>query len=157
MDYTKVCEKCNVEKSLDNFGNLSKGKGQKIYKRNICKDCMREQRKDKNKGIEYKPKEIKSPSIKIDEDKKPDKIERDFNMFTSREIEILKNIASKNNELMAILNNKIELEKIEDIKIKKSISISETINNKILELSKNTNLNYSQVLESLVKKALENM
>lgn len=43
----KVCKKCNIEKSLDDFSNL-KSKG-KVYKQSNCKQCRSEYRNWKRK------------------------------------------------------------------------------------------------------------
>ncbi|MFA5460046.1 MAG: hypothetical protein WC283_01770, partial [Candidatus Paceibacterota bacterium] len=69
----------------------------------------------------------------------------------------LKNIALKHNDIIQILNKKIELRRIDDNKVKKSISISETLHKKVLEICDKTNLNYSQAIESLVKLGLEDI
>ena len=77
--------------------------------------------------------------------------------FDEDEIIKLKNIALKHNDIMQVLTKKLELRRIDDNKVKKSISISETLHKKVLEICDKTNLNYSQAIESLVKLGLEDI
>jgi hypothetical protein len=68
-------------------------------------------------------------------------------------------------DLLSLIDNSDKILKMIDIninykadagiKIKKSITISENIHNKILQLSRSSNLNYSNVVDMLLKKALE--
>jgi len=162
MSETKVCNNCNEELTLDRFGIIKKNG--KEYIRNVCKTCHNEQAKENKRDKTYKPKKIKDAGIIVDGDGKVEyKINnknRGSNMssiFTDREIEALKSLVSKHNQLMSIVNNIVNFEKIEDIKIKKSITISNLNHLKILEIVKNTDKNYSQIVDGLIKSALENI
>lgn len=157
MSDTKVCTKCNIVKELnsDNFiyrknGNYWEGK---------CRVCDNEERRAKRKGLKYNSTNIHKPNTTT-EFKPEYKIERNLhNMFNESEISSLKILAKNHNEIMSIINNKMELSNEDDTinKIKKSITISANTHNKILELLRNSKLNYSQIVDSLLKKALENI
>lgn len=160
MEDKKICNTCQNELPIDRFGIIKKGN--KEYIRNVCKTCHNDQAKEKRRDKPYKINTSKDKGFIVDGNQKPQyKVEKRntkmSNIFTSQEIESLKNIAKYNNELMAILNNRINFEKIEDIKIKKSISISKLHHEKILELVKNTDKNYSQIVDSLLQKGLDNI
>lgn len=160
MSDTKICNTCNEVLTLDRFGIIRKNG--KEYIRNVCKTCHNDQAKAKRRNKPYKPNLSKDKGIIVDGREKPQyKVEkRNDNLskiFTENEIEALKNLASKNNELMAIINNRVNFEKIEDIKIKKSITISKLHHEKILELVKNTDKNYSQIVDSILKKGFESI
>jgi hypothetical protein len=161
MSDTKICNSCSEELTLDRFGIIKKNG--KEYIRNVCKTCYNEQAKENKRDKTYKPKLKQNKEIIVDGDVKPEyKINNrnrgsNMSIFTDKEIESLKNIATYNNELMSIVNNRINFEKIEDTKIKKSITISKIHHIKILEIAKNTDKNYSQIVDSLLQKALENI
>ena len=132
----KTCLHCSKEKDLTEFAKY-KGRDGEIHYRNVCKDCFNFQtRKTKD-----------------------DKKERCMQIMNFDEDEIikLKNIALKHNDIMQVLTKKLELRRIDDIKVKKSISISETLHKKVLDICDKTNLNYSQAIESLVKLGLEDI
>ena len=163
MNETKVCNHCKIEKKINEYSRYKKRSGEMGY-RNVCKECKNNQDREskrkyqrKVRGIDYKPATIKSSAIKLDGEEQAEyKIDKkvttgmtNSNMFTTEEIEVLKDMI-KNYQ-----DNKITFEKIEDIKDKKCISISKELNHKINEISKNTGLNYSQTLESIIKKGLE--
>lgn len=160
MNETKICNKCGIEKQLTEENFIFRDRGNTKYWEGTCRECSNKARR---KGIEYKPKLKKDKGIIVDGDGKVEyKINnknRGSNMssiFTDREIEALKSLVSKHNQLMSIVNNRVNFEKIEDIKIKKSITISNLNHLKILEIVKNTDKNYSQIVDSLIKSALEN-
>jgi len=150
---TKVCIKCNAKKIIEEYPKYKDRNGNYAY-RNVCKTCFNIQ---SNKTKVKKTKNlVKNESNTEYEIIKP--VGKSMlDLFSDSEILILKSLINNHNDIMAIVNNKLELSKIEDIKTKKSISISETIHKKILELSNKSNLNYSQVIENLIKKALENV
>ena len=161
MEEKKTCIKCGIEKILNN-DNFVWDKTREKWKGN-CRNCVNQQRNErraKSKGIEYPRRKIETREENRTGQTKPkyDIGERNKtmqNMFTENEIEILKNIASKNNEIMAILNNKIELSNDSNKKVKRSISVNEIIDKKLLELQKKSNLTYSDIVNNLIKKALE--
>jgi hypothetical protein len=135
----KICLHCSIEKPLEEFAKY-KGRDGESHSRNVCKDCFNLQTK-KTKGTNNNQRERCMHNMNFNED----------------EIIKLKNIALKHNDIIQILNKKIELRRIDDNKVKKSISISETLHKKVLEICDKTNLNYSQAIEILVKSALEDV
>lgn len=155
----KICKKCGKEKNIEKFGNV-RAKDGKQYKRNVCKVCHNKQTsesKQKKRDIpnenvkpkNYTVKQNKSVKTQNTSLKTQSKKENDYNMFDKTEIETLKNMIKNYN------TNKIVFDTIEDIKDKKCISISRELNKRINEISKKTKLNYSQTLESIIKKGLE--
>lgn len=145
----KMCQKCGKEKELNDIAKYKDREGNYSY-RNVCKSCYNIQT---SKNKDYNKVEVKQIKPEIIESAKDV-----FNIFNDEEINILKNLIKDYPKLNKILHSKIELgelKKIDDIKIKKSVSISTTIHNKITELSDKSNLNYSQIIENLLKKALD--
>ena len=139
---TKVCTKCNQEKELNNDNFIWK----KTYYEGRCRKCFNEQRRKGNKNI-IKPVKLENKAI-IKDSKEKD-------IFNNKEIEILKSIIEDYPEFKKLLNTKIELEKDDNEKIKRSISMSKQVDIKISNLVNSSTLNYSEVVNSLLKKALE--
>lgn len=145
----KICQKCGKEKELNDMAKYKDREGNYSY-RNVCRGCYNIQT---SKNKDYNKVEVKQIKPKIIEP-----VKDVFNIFNDEEIKVLKNLIEDYPKLNKMLQNKIklgELNRIDDMKIKKSVSISITIHNKITELSDKSNLNYSQIIENLLKKALE--
>lgn len=147
MDDIKICIKCNIEKKLSDFATYKNRVGEKVH-RNVCKTCQ-----NRKKGYDA---EIKNIAPRIENKAIEAKREyKSMDIFTNKEIEVLKSIIEDYPEFKKLLNNKIELEKDDNEKIKRSISMSKQVDVKISNLVKNGTLNYSEVVNSLLKKALE--
>ena len=156
---TKICKTCKVEKKLNDFGEYFKRNGTKAP-RNVCKACNNKQDK---KG---KVKLPKDNPISVKEEPKGVKIENDFGNMDRELNDFLKRMQDIDfDKMFSLIDNSDKILKMVDIninykadagiKIKKSITISENIHNKIIQLSRSSNLNYSNVVDMLLKKALE--
>ena len=75
-------------------------------------------------------------------------------MIEFRQI-IIESLIDNSDKILKMIDININYKADAGIKIKKSITISENIHNKILQLSRSSNLNYSNVVDMLLKKALE--
>jgi len=129
----------------------------------MCKTCKNKQDK---KG------KVKLPKDNIKSVKKETKLDKlDFDNIDKNDFkefdDLLKRMESIDfDKMFSLIDNSDKILKMVDIninyqadssiKIKKSITISEPIHNKILQLSRSSNLNYSNVVDMLLKKALEN-
>lgn len=143
VEDTKTCTKCGVEKDIDKFYRTKKG--DQFYYRNMCKDCFNA-KFSRNK--DYKPKVRENL----------EKTERNvlIEMLTEEQIENLKVLADKKNDLLNLLN-KIEIVEIND-KANRSIrtfNIDDNTYVKIKEHCKKTNMNISDIVNILLKRALE--
>lgn len=144
VEDTKTCTNCGVEKDIDKFYRTKKG--EQFYYRNMCKDCFNA-KFSRNKDYKHR---IKENFI--------DKIERNVltEMLTEEQIESLKVLADKKNDLLNLLN-KIEIVEIND-KANRSIrtfNIDDNTYVKIKEHCKKTNMNISDIVNILLKRALE--
>ncbi len=167
MDDKKICTKCSQEKLIEFFSKYKKRDGSIAY-RHKCKACTALARREyqvKTKGNDYKPRSANKNTIStVDVLRQPVKNniteKRNTSMssvFSSEQIETIKSMIKDYPEIRNVINNRIEFEKVEDIKVKKSITISKFLHDKILEISKTHNYNYSQVVDIVLKKGLENM
>jgi hypothetical protein len=158
----KLCQTCQIEKDLNDFYKYTKRDGTKAY-RNMCKTCKNKQDK---KGKVILP---VNNSMSVKKEIKPDKIEfeniseKDFKemddllkRMESIDFDTLFSLIDNSDKILKMVDINISYKADTGIKIKKSITISENIHNKILQLSRSSNLNYSNVVDMLLKKALEN-
>lgn len=67
METTKICNKCNIEKELSEFGNLSASKD---GKNSICKECRNSLMRESRQDINSKHKEILRKSYKKHKEKR---------------------------------------------------------------------------------------
>lgn len=150
----KICKTCQVEKDLNDFYKYTKRSGEKGY-RNMCKACKNEQDRNRTKdnSISVK-KEIRSDfdDMKID-NKEMDDL---FKKLSGINFDNLFSLTDNTDKILKMIDININYKADAGIKIKKSITISENIHNKILQLSRSSNLNYSNVVDMLLKKALDN-
>lgn len=151
----KTCIKCNIEKELSNFWMYKNRQGIKTY-RNVCKTCQ-----NKNSGHNTENKNI-APEIEnkaIEIKNKPeliDYIKKGNTIFNDNEIAILKQIAKEYPDIKkSIQHNKIELHKTDNKRVRKTITIDEDLNNIISNKMTRTNLNYSDIINLLVRKSIE--
>jgi hypothetical protein len=152
-DLDKVCIKCNAKKTIEEYPKYKDRNGNHSY-RNVCKACLNKQQSTKYRGDNKN--KVNNTNKIIEPEKKAiikDREEKD--VFNDDEIKVLKSIIEDYPEFKKLLNNKIELEKDDNEKIKRSISMSKQVDVKISNLVKNGTLNYSEVVNSLLKKALE--
>ena len=140
----KECTKCHEVKPIEMFGNLKKG--DKVYKRNVCKSCHNKQ-SSKSKG--YKPRNINTENAIVRQ------VERVSNIFTSDEVKIIKEMINMYPDVKSIIDNKIVFEKDVNKRIKKTVLINDFIHNVIEKKCIETNLNYSDVVNQLLKKGIE--
>lgn len=133
---TKICKKCNEELTIDRF-SISK-KGNKEYIRNVCKSCLNKQRSNKET---IKKAEKGNDSLS--------------NIFTETEIGTLKNLIEVYPVIQDFKNNKIILEKSVNKKSIRTINLEDSIHKIIKDKSKETNLSISDIVNTLLKKAIE--
>ena len=156
MKEKKICIGCNEEKLIELFPQYKKRNGDVSYK-NKCKMCTALRDKEYKQRMRGESKSVNKNTIStvnvLRQPTKTNIVEKRsasmVSVFSSDEIKRIKEM------LANYENNKIIFEKIEDVKDKKCISISKELNNKVSKLSNKTGLNYSQTIESLIKKGLE--
>lgn len=149
MEDTKICIKCNVEKLIGDFPIFKNRDGTRSH-RNVCKVCFNEQ----SKNSRVKSKVIKH-EIPVEY-----KIERNiYSMLSKEQIESLAILADKKDDLLSLLDTKIELYS-DDNKANRTVRAI-NLDNKtydfIKEKSKKTHLSYSDIINSMLKKAMEYM
>jgi hypothetical protein len=149
----KLCQTCQIEKDLNDFYKYTKRDGTKAY-RNMCKVCknLQDKRRTNNNYIS-----VKKESKGYFDDMKIDNKEMDDLLKKLNEINFddLLSLIDNSDKILKMIDININYKADAGIKIKKSITISENIHNKILQLSRSSNLNYSNVVDMLLKKALE--
>lgn len=159
----KICIHCNLEKSLSDFGQYKKRSGEIAY-RNVCKLCKNKQ----DKGVKIENKSIKE-NIGVDNkinnfdslesilDSKKIKFEQMIETLSKLDFDSVFSLIDKKDEILSLVNlNLLNSDNAEN-KIKKSITISESTHKRILQITRNSNLNYSNVIDTLLRKALEDM
>ncbi len=166
---TKVCFHCELEKTLEKFPKYKKRDGTHSY-RNVCQECFLKQSNEsrKKKPDEEAPiKKRKLHKYKVDKDIDEGllnvneyKIERNkHNMFNQKQTDKLILLADNADDLIKLLNTKIELyvDENKSNRIKKTINLDGTVYDKLKQQCKKTNLNMSDLINSMLKKALEYM
>jgi len=120
----------------------------------MCKVCknLQDKRRTNNNYIS-----VKKESNGYFDDMKIDNKEMDDLLKKLNEINFddLLSLIDNSDKILKMIDININYKADAGIKIKKSITISENIHNKILQLSRSSNLNYSNVVDMLLKKALE--
>jgi len=120
----------------------------------MCKVCknLQDKRRTNNNYIS-----VKKESKGYFDDMKIDNKEMDDLLKKLNEINFddLLSLIDNSDKILKMIDININYKADAGIKIKKSITISENIHNKILQLSRSSNLNYSNVVDMLLKKALE--
>ena len=153
----KICKTCKVEKDLTDFGTYFKRTGAKAP-RNVCKTCNNKQGKKLpvNNSISVK-KETKLDKLDFDNIDKNDFKEMNdlLKRMESIDFDKMFSLIDNSDKILKMVDININYKADGGIKIKKSITISENIHNKIIQLSRSSNLNYSNVVDMLLKKALE--
>lgn len=152
----RICLKCKVEKDISKFYKYKSRSGDLVY-RNICKSCKNDQdRKSKKRSkIENKPvkKETSNSTPRINTSQNL-KYEGYLNMSTEQR-EKLFLLIDKSEKILDMVDNfesDFSFENIEDEnKVKKSITLSESAHNRILELCKVNNSSYSNIVDTLLK------
>ncbi len=148
---TKVCSKCKVEKELNNKNFIWK----KTYWEGRCRECFNKSRRTKNTNENISPK-INNKPEKTDYIKKDREKDKTMNIFTDNEILIIKELIKDYPEIKkSIKSNKIELNKVDNKRIRKTITIDEDLDNIINTKMLQTNLNYSDIINLLVRKSIE--
>lgn len=137
---TKICFKCGIEKNIDEFGKYKNRDGTQ----NVCKVCFSLKTHKKQGQLVKRVKE---------EDK------GEFNdMFNNEQLKKIESLVTKHNEIIEMLNNKINLWEIDDIKadrVQKTIKINTELDKIISEKAKQSRLSYSDIINIVVKKGLE--
>jgi uncharacterized protein (DUF4415 family) len=143
---TKICAKCGEEKELNTNNFIWK----ETYWLNKCRSCDNEERREKRaqrKGLDYHlPKH----------DHKEDYMAK----LSDAEIENLKILSNKKDEIVKLLDQKIKIDESsigEAGREKISITIDRDILNKIQHYRKKYKKNQSEIINIMLKKALEFM
>jgi hypothetical protein len=147
----KICLHCNLEKPLGEYSKYKNRDGTHSY-RNVCKECKNKQEKLSRKTHKT------TSSVIIEKDDTDINFESEewYDMFSSKEIEKLKIVADKADDLLKILDMKVKFLKMEDKKRSpRSINIDDEMWVIVKQKSKETNLSYSDIVNSMLKKAIE--
>lgn len=144
---TKVCNKCGEEKEANN-DNFQWRKDTNTW-RNTCRICMNINRSKSNNTLNSEDRAeyfIRKRNTSM------------ANIFNDSDIEILKNLITRNDEIIELLNNKIELEPVTKVKrIPKSLNIEVDIFEKIQKHSENKNISMSDIVNKLLRISLSNI
>jgi len=151
----KTCKKCKIEKELNEKNFIYRKNGD--YWEGKCRECnnLDRRRKDSNGNIvtNISPK-INNKSDNIKKDGK--KEYKTMNIFNDDEILVIKALIKDYPEIKkSIKSNKIELHKVDNKRVRKTITIDEDLDNIINTKMIQTHLNYSDIINLLVRKSIE--
>jgi hypothetical protein len=146
----KKCLKCGIEKELNNKNFIYRKNGD--YWENTCRECNNRIRRLKyNNGIDTR---IKNSKVVKTENKS----NFDYCGMDEKQKEKLFILIDNYDKIIKMINYSIDDSKKDTgFKIKKSITISEDLHNNILNLTRNSNTTYSNVVDVLLRKALKDI
>ena len=131
MEEEKVCSKCKELLPIDRFGTTKRNN--KVYMRNVCKSCNNKQRKLKKEKGENELAGI----------------------FNELEIKTLKSLIETYPMIKNLKENKIVLEKSLNKKSIRTINLEDNIYKILKNKSDETNLSISDIVNTMLRKAIE--
>ncbi len=165
MDDKKICVTCNQEKLIELFPKYKKRDGTISYK-NKCKTCTSLSDKEyrlKTKGINKSVNKntistvdiLKQPTKTNNETENEERNTLMSNVLSYDEIKILKDMIKYYPLLKNIDKNKIILEKSNNKKSVRTVNLEDSIYSILKSKSDETNLSISDIVNTLLKKAIE--
>jgi len=154
LGQAKICIHCNLEKPIDEFPKYKNRYGESFL-RNVCRICFNKQTKKTPSDKIYTPRIRTETNAEY-------RVERNiYNMLSNEQIESLIILAEKKDELLNLLNKNKKIEVcLDDNKANRTvraINLDNKIYDFIKERGKKANLSYSDIINSMLRKAMEYM